>query len=192
MLHPASDLSGAPPDTRFAVPADAPSEVLARTAVAATVHAQARARAGAWEEAAATLRASVELRERLVHAEAAGPAVAARGWHELAIACLALDRADEARTLLGRARSVVALAEPGLAVDALRDAVDDAWSRVVALDDAARTADAGLRLDDALASVMDAASVATVAAVADVTATGGALASSAPLAVGRRVGVERR
>lgn len=175
MAHAASSPPGAVVDGRFVVPADAPYEEVARAAVEATSHAQARARDGAWSEAAAALRASVSLRERLVRAEAAGPPVTARGWYELAIACLALGHDDEARALIERARAAVALAEPGLVVDGLRDTIEDTWARIEALDaSVGPRGDAGLRPDGAPDAVMAPAAEAPSAPDLSATAASGA------------------
>lgn len=74
-------------------------------AVEATCAGHAHADRGEWPHAVVPLTRSAELRDALVAAEIAGPAVAVRGWADVATAHLAAGDDGSARAALARART---------------------------------------------------------------------------------------
>jgi hypothetical protein len=107
-------------------------------AVAALAHTRdgcAAARAADWVTAAERLGASARRRDALVRRGAAGPAVAARGWSDVAAVAAARDDAPGAADALARARAVAP--DPAALPADVAAALDDVATWLAALGGAA-------------------------------------------------------
>lgn len=113
LFLPLDNFANAPADAFPSPTADDSSD--AADAVRASHDGRAAALAGQWDAAAASFLASAARRAALVARGAAGPAVAARGWSDVAVCAAARDHAVDAADALARARAVGGEAGAGCA-----------------------------------------------------------------------------